>query len=214
MTDGLLIGLFLALAFLLGVFPLKDTDFYWHLRTGDWIRQTGRVPRIDLFTFTREGEPWIDLHWIFQIAISWLHQRGGVVALNLAKCAVTCVALLLLVTARRRDWPVWVMLLAWLPALFVLSGRMYVRPETLTLLYLSIFLAVILRWDRSPRLVLLLPLVQVVWVNSHGLFVLGPIILVFGLVDAAIRFGLFARERREWWRDDPGRQCLSPPWPA
>ena len=84
----------LALTFLLGAFPLKDTDFYWHFRTGDLIRQTGHVPRTDLFTFTREGVPWIDLHWIFQIAISWVYQHGGVVALNLAKCIVTCVAML------------------------------------------------------------------------------------------------------------------------
>ena len=116
---------------------------------------------------------------------------GGVVALNVAKCVVTCVAMLLLVTARRREWPVWVMVLAWLPALLVLGGRMYVRPETLTLLYLSIFLAVILRWDRYPRLALLLPIVQVAWVNSHGLFVLGPILVAFGLIDAALRFGFF-----------------------
>ena len=50
--DGCLIAAFLALTFLLGVFPLKDTDFWWHLRTGDLIRQTGQVPKIDLYTFT------------------------------------------------------------------------------------------------------------------------------------------------------------------
>ena len=77
---------------------------------------------------------------------------------------------------------------------------MYVRPETLTLLYLSIYLAILLRWDQRPRLALLLPLVQVAWVNSHGLFVLGPIVLGFGLIDAALRFGFFAPERRTWWR--------------
>ena len=55
LMDVCLVALFLGLTFLLGAFPLKDTDFYWHLRTGDWIRQTGHVPRTDLFTFTREG---------------------------------------------------------------------------------------------------------------------------------------------------------------
>ena len=83
---------------------------------------------------------------------------------------------------------------------------MYVRPETLTLLYLSIFLAIILRWDRYPWLALLLPFVQVAWVNSHGLFVLGPIVLVFGLIDAALRFGFFAPGAQEVVADDPGRQ--------
>ncbi|MFI5460698.1 MAG: tetratricopeptide repeat protein [Isosphaerales bacterium] len=199
-ADGCLIVLFLMLTFLLGAFPLKDTDIYWHLRTGDLIRQTGHVPRADIFTFSNAGRPWIDLHWLFQIAVSWVHERGGVVALSLAKCAVTCVAMLFLLTARRREWPLWVMVLAWLPALLVLGGRMYVRPETLTLLYLSIFLAVISRWERFPKLALLLPLVQVAWVNSQGLFVLGPIVLSFGLIDAALRGGLLAPERRKWWR--------------
>src|SRR4051812_11113567 len=64
--DWTLIGAFLALTFLLGVFPLKDTDFWWHLRTGDWIRQTGRVPTHDLYTFTVPDHRWIDLHWGFQ----------------------------------------------------------------------------------------------------------------------------------------------------
>jgi len=197
--DVALIGLFLALGFLLGVFPLKDTDFYWHLRTGDLIRRTGEIPRVDFYTFTRAGEPWIDLHWIFQVGVSWIHERGGVPALTLAKCVITCAALLLLITARRRTWPIWAMILAWLPALLVLSGRMYVRPETLSLLYLSIFLAVLCRWDRRPWLAWLLPFVQAAWVNSHGLFVLGPIVLGFGLIDAALRSRSFGGDRRRWW---------------
>ncbi len=200
LSDGCLIVLFLILTFLLGAFPLKDADIYWHLRTGDLIRRTEHVPRVDIFTFSSEGRPWIDLHWLFQVGVSWVRERGGVVALNLAKCTVTCVAMLLLLTTRKRDWPVSVMVLAWLPALLVLGGRMYVRPETLTLLYLSIFLAIITRWDRFPGLALLLPLVQVAWVNSHGLFVLGPIVLSFGLIDAALRGGIMTPERRNWWR--------------
>ena len=198
--DGSLIALFLVLTFLLGSFPLKDADVYWHLRTGDLIRQTGSIPHTDIYTFTREGTPWIDLHWIFQVAISWLHEHGGVPAMNVAKCAVTCLAMLILLSARKREWPIPVMVLAWLPALFVLGGRIYVRPETLTLLYLSIFLAVILRWDRYPGLAFLLPFVQVAWVNSQGLFILGPVLLGFGLLDAALRLGLFAPERWRWWR--------------
>ena len=105
------------------------------------------------------------------------------VAANLVKCCVTTLAVLLLVTARRREWPIWAALLAWLPALLVLSGRMYVRPETLTLLYFAIFMAVLVRWDRYPGLAWVLPFVQVVWVNSHGLFVLGPIVLAFAVIE-------------------------------
>jgi hypothetical protein len=198
--DASLVGLFLALTFLLAIFPLKDADFHWHLRTGDLIRKNGQIPRVDFYTFTSQGKPWIDLHWIFQVGISWLNERGGVPALILAKAGITCVAVFLLITARRRSWPIWVMVLAWLPALLVLSGRMYVRPETLSLLYLAITLAVVSRWDQWPWLAWILPLVQAAWVNSHGLFLIGPIVLGFALVDAALRRGAFARDRQRWWQ--------------
>ncbi|MFO0888633.1 MAG: hypothetical protein U0790_05730 [Isosphaeraceae bacterium] len=198
--DASLVGLFLALTFLLGIFPLKDADFHWHLRTGDLIRKTGQVPRVDFYTFTCQGKPWIDLHWIFQVGISWINQHAGVPGLVLAKAVITCAAVFLLITARRRSWPIWAILLAWLPALLVLSGRMYVRPETLSLLYLAMTLAVISRWDRFPRLAWVLPLVQAAWVNSHGLFLIGLIVQAFALVDAALRRGAFAPERRRWWQ--------------
>jgi tetratricopeptide (TPR) repeat protein len=200
LLDIVLVVAFLGLTFLLGAFPLKDTDFWWHLRTGDLIRQTGRVPHTDLYTYTVANHRWIDLHWGFQVVLSWAFARGGVVALNLAKCALTCVAILLLVTARRRDWPVWVSLLAWLPALLVLGGRMYIRPETLTLFYLALDLAILTRWERYPMLAWLLPLVQVAWVNSHGLFILGPIFIACALLDALFRPGALAPGRKRWWR--------------
>ena len=200
MADLGLIFAFLVLTFLLGMFPLKDTDFWWHLKTGDLIRQTGQVPTVDTFTYGAEGRPWTDLHWGFQVALSWGYAHGGVVALNLAKCAITCLAVLLLITSRRRNWPVWTMLLAWLPALLVLSGRMYIRPETISLLYLSMVLAILFRWDRKPWLAFALPVVQVLWANTQGLFLLEPILIGFALVDAAFRPGAFSPDRRAWWR--------------
>jgi hypothetical protein len=200
LLDVVLLGAFLALAFLLGAFPLKDTDFWWHLRTGDLVRQTGEVPHHDIYTYTAADHPWVDLHWGFQVLLSWGYAWGGVVTLSLAKCAITCAALLLLVTARWREGLVWAAVLAWLPALLVLGGRMYIRPETLTLLYLATDLAILSRWERYPALAFLLPLVQVAWVNSHGLFVFGPFLLGLALLDALCRPGSLAASRKRWWR--------------
>src|SRR5262249_294741 len=146
------------------------------------------------------GHRWIDLHWGFQVLLSWGYQHGGVVALNLAKSVITCAAVLLLLTARRRDWPAWLMLLVWLPALYILAGPMYVRPETLSLLYLATFLAILTRIDERPKLAFLLPIVQVCWVNTQGLFAFGPLVLALALLDAAMRPGAFSREKRPWWK--------------
>lgn len=200
LADLGLVILFLALTFLLGVFPLKDTDFWWHLRTGDLIRQTWRIPVKDWYTFGAADHYWIDLHWGFELLISWGYQLVGIPGLNIGKCVITCAALLALITAKRKSWPIAVMLLAWLPGLLVLSGRMYLRPETLTLLYLALFLAILFRWQQYPRLAFVLPFVQVLWVNTQGLFVLGIVVLGFAILDAAVAPGAFAPARRPWWR--------------
>ncbi|HEV3120541.1 MAG TPA: hypothetical protein VGY53_01495, partial [Isosphaeraceae bacterium] len=199
-ADLALVLAFFTLTFLLGVFPLKDTDFWWHLRTGDLIRHTGRIPTHDWYTYSVPDHPWIDLHWGFEVALSWGYAHFGVVGLNLAKCAITCVAVGLLISARKRDWPLWVMLLAWLPALYVLGGRMYVRPETCSLLYLATFLAVLVRIDRRPALAFLLVPVQALWVNTQGLFVFGPLLMGMALVGAALQPEAFRAERLRWWR--------------
>lgn len=200
LADAALLVALLGLTFLLGVFPLKDVDYWWHLRTGDLIRATGQVPRTDPYTYTVPDHEWVDLHWGFQVLLSLGHDLGGVVGLNLAKCAITTLALLLLVTAKKPDWPLWAMVAAWLPALVLLGGRMYIRPETMTLLYLSMFLAILFRMDRRPWLGLLLPVVQVFWVNTQSLFVFGPILLGFWLAYAALSPGAFDPDRRRWWR--------------
>jgi tetratricopeptide (TPR) repeat protein len=200
LNAALLAG-FLGLTFLLGIFPLADTDFWWHLRTGDLIRQTGRIPHVDPYLFGGAPvKPWIDLHWGFQVLVSLGHALGGVDLLTLAKCAITTAAVAILLAARRRGWPLWVMVLAWVPALLLLAGRMYVRPETLTLLYLAAFLTILERWWDRPRFAFALPLIQVLWVNTQGLFVFGPIVLGFALLDAATRPAAFSPERRRWWR--------------
>ena len=204
LADAGLIAGFLGLAFLLGAFPQKDFDLWFHLRTGQLVRQSWQLPHKDIYTYSVPDHPYIDLHWGFEVVSSWLFERGGMRTLNLAKCGVTCLGLLVLISARRRSWPVWAAVLAWLPALFLLGGRMYVRPETLTFLCLAVFLAVLSRWDRHPKLAFLLVPTQAVWVNVQGLFVLGPILLAMGLVDAAwgtIRDrGRDDAERRRWWK--------------
>ncbi len=199
-ADAIALGLFLGLTFLLGVFPQNDTDFWWHLRTGDLIRRFGILPRTDWYTFGAADHAWIDLHWGFQVVLSWLYSIGGTDATIVAKCVITTLSVLILIATRRRGWPLWLMVLVWLPALLVLSGRMYVRPETATLLYLAIDLAVLFRIDRSPRLAWALPVVQLFWVNTQGLFVFGPILIGMALVDAALRRDAFSDQRWAWWR--------------
>ena len=130
---------------------------------------------------------WIDLHWGFQIPLALAYRLGGVAGMILLASAVCGVTLLIAMTARMRDWPAWVVAAAWVPALLVMSTRLPPRPEIFSLAFLAAYMAVLLRCDRRPALAWALPAIQVLWVNSHGLFILGPIILGAYLADGALR---------------------------
>ena len=182
-VDWLLVLATGVLAFALGCYQLFDTDVWWHLRSGQWILENRRIPQLDIFTFSSGNRVWIDLHWGFQVAVALAHAVGGVSGMILLAATASSAAVLIALLSREKDWPLWVAAFCWLPALALLSTRFDPRPEVFSLLYLACFLAILLRVERRPAPAWALSPLQVLWVNSHGLFILGPIVLGFYLVD-------------------------------
>jgi len=193
--------LFIALAFLMSCTPMQTFDIWWHLRAGQWIREHGRVPYEDLFTYADAGRPWIDLHWGFQVLASALFDFGGPagpILLVLAKASCVAAMLMLGLGASGRALPVGVRVCLWLLPMLALLGRTPVRPETVTLVVLALWLWLLPRIAERPRLMWWLPALQVLWLNMHGLFILG--LVVWGC------FGADQLARRAWG----GRYGLEP----
>jgi hypothetical protein len=166
-----------ALAFLLGCFPMADFDVWWHLRTGQLILETHTVPRFDLFTYTNATRPWIDVYWLYQVGLALLHRAGGASALVLLKATAGAGIVGLSLLGRRPGHRPWPLALAWLPGVLMVSGRLSERPEAAALVLLTAYLVLLARAPRAPRGLWLLPILQVLWVNCHGFFVLGPFVL-------------------------------------
>ena len=185
--DCLWLAAFLLLAFLVGCVEIEDGDIWWHLRTGQLIFERGEVPRTDWFTYTNPESPWIDLHWGFQLIAAALWAVGGAPALVLAKSCLGTVTFALCLGCRRPEWPWRRVVACWLPSILIFSGRNQVRPEMFSLLFLAGTLAVLFHQDRRPWLVWLLPLIQVLWINIHALFILGLVVWFCFLADAVMR---------------------------
>jgi pentatricopeptide repeat protein len=206
LADIVLLLLMGATAFTLGCQELFDGDVWWHLRTGQWILDHREAPTLDPFTFTSAGRPWIDLHWLFQVILAAAYAAGGVRGMILMAAAAGTATLLVALAARDRRWPTWVVTACWLPALMAMSARLVPRPEVLSFLAMAAYLSVLFRTDDHPALAWALPAVQVLWVNSHALFVLGPIILCAYLIGqlanalAGKAWALEATPRPRGWR--------------
>ncbi len=186
-VENLVAALIILTTFLLCVFPNADTDFWWHLRTGQLIWERGAVPRTDWYLFTDSDKPWIDLHWGFQLLMAAVYGLGGVNLVILVKAAAISTAVGVAWFAAGKDLPAWQRSLVWIPAMICISGRGYERPEMLSLWFLAGWLWVAFRAEARPRWVWTLPVIQLVWVNCHALFVLGLVVGGCFAVDFCLR---------------------------
>ena len=49
---------------------LSDGDTGWHIRTGELVLNTGRVPAADPFSFSRPGAPWFAWEWLADVVFA------------------------------------------------------------------------------------------------------------------------------------------------
>jgi hypothetical protein len=177
-----------ALVLATGLRKIRAPDYWWHLSTGRWIVEHGRVPDVDVFTYTVNGAPYLDAHWLFQLGLYAVQSLGGHEAVVVAKTFL--IALLGGILAHigwRRDR---IFVTAFGVGLTILAAndRLLARPETTSFVLLAAIFALLERDTRCrDRWVFLVLPVQLLWVNSHGLYALGIALCGCYATAAAIR---------------------------
>lgn len=197
--------LFLMWVAVLVCVPVRDNDIWFNLKSGDEILRAGTVFDHDIFSFTREGAPWINRLWLFQVmcaAIFSLLSAPGLIALKML--FMVLVYYILLVPYRKEAYFPLIVLVAVLSAL-VLMPRVLVRPELVSFLFLALNITIVQQFLRhgSPRILYVLPIVNILWINMHGLYVLGFVIDGIALSVLCIRM-ICVREDRQVSR----RRCV------
>jgi len=56
---------------------LSTVDLAYHLRAGAQILDTGVIPTSDTFTFTAQGQPWLNQQWAAQLLLALVFRLGG-----------------------------------------------------------------------------------------------------------------------------------------
>ncbi len=172
--------LFLAILFLalvvIATREISDPDFWWHLRTGQYIIETRAIPRTDPFSLTRAGHPWVTHEWLAEVFLYALYTLGAFPLLSLT-FAVLITLTLALVYARMRGKPYLAAFVLLLAALSM-APTWGVRPQMFTLLLASAFLYIL---EQHRQRLWLLPLLMVLWVNLHSGYALGLVIIAIYL---------------------------------
>ena len=196
-----------------GLQPSADGDVWWHLAAGREMVARGGLLFSDPFSVSAQARPWVDVHWLFQLAAYAIHQWLGLGGLVLAKCGLIGLGAGLLyfaLEARRGAWTRGVMVTLLLAGLLAARSLLLVRPVIGTLVLLAFFVFELERFRRDGRWarLLLLPIAQILWANFQGLSALGPFVVGAYAVGALGEAGL--GHRRAWPFAPEASKTLTP----
>jgi hypothetical protein len=183
-ADLIFIGLLGVLVFTpLSVKLLGDAGIGWHIRNGQQILATHAIPRFDSFS-SQIRQPWFAWEWLYDIAVGKLEAwcgLNGVVWLNAVVIATVFALTFRLAMARGTN-----LLLAWVLTLTAVSASMIhflARPHVMSWLFALAWFLILDSTDRNglqsrrARWLWALPLSMLLWVNVHGGFLLGLVLL-------------------------------------
>lgn len=190
----------------MAVRPSADSDTWWHLRAGAWMVEHHQWLTTDPFSLTRQGQAWVYPGWLAQLALFGVYSLLSYGGLNLLTGLMVVLACLSL-------WPVLEagpLVRAFVLVLAASASGIYwsARPQIFTLALTGVFIALLERQRAGGgRGWWWLPLLMVLWVNLHGGFAVGFMLIGTYLAGELVEV-LLDRRRAESWRQawDPHRQ--------
>ncbi len=180
---------------------LLDGDTGWHIRTGEYILDHGKVPSQDLFSFSRPGAPWYAWEWLADVVYALLFRAWGlkgVVLLGGVQIALFAALLFRYIMWRGANGLV--AMAVGMLAVGASTLHYLARPHLYTLVLLVASLWLLERDRRRPTRAVwwLIPLTGL-WTNLHGGFL--ALIACLGVLAAASALEsvwLGVRDPRQW----------------
>lgn len=169
---------------------LADPDLWWHLKAGEELWRSGRIPRTDPYSYLSAGHSWINHEWLAELVTYAVFATAADRGLIVFKMGVAlalvfgCWRLL----RRRGSSVLGAAFITAYAAVVMLPGLGAVRPQ---LFSYGAFLILLVLLDRveqgAPRALWLAPPIFAVWANLHGGFMAGLAALAIWAVVRAAR---------------------------
>lgn len=178
----------------LGLFAMAarvavDSDTFWHLRAGTWMLDNGRILNFDAFSHTRLNQPWINHSWLSEIPMAAIYRAFGYGGLNLATAIIIWLAFLFVYLSGEGGS----YLRAFAIILAATTSGVYwsARPQIVSMLLAAVFNYVLILYRyRGVNRLWLLPVLMIAWVNLHGGFAIGFILLVVAFAGYTLAFAI------------------------
>lgn len=179
MNKGIIIALFIFIA-LAGFYKNCNYDSWYHLKAGQVIVETKGFPANDPFYYTLDKEPFTRNYWLFQVVLYGVYVLGGFAGITLFHAFFLMLAAFLLYKlARLKTDSVLIIVPVMLSVIIEARGRFFPRPELFAMIFFLLFLYLInLFVIKKSNLIYFIPLIQILWANSHPSSLFGLVIIL------------------------------------
>lgn len=164
-----------------------DGDLGRHITLGNHIISSRTIPTKDIFSFTKYGDPLTPHEWFSDVLFALFDQIGGLDGIVWFTAIILAGAYWMTYkhSLSQSNMPI----LALIGAFFAAAAsslHWLTRPHIFTILFTAIWVAELEKLRIGiKRNWFIFPLLMLVWVNLHGAFIVGIVILVIYLVGAA-----------------------------
>lgn len=191
---GALIAIFYLL-FLAHRIDLTIADLGRHLQNGRILWERGLIPATNFYSSTAPDLPVVNHHWAsgFLFFLAW--KAGGFAAVHLLFIVISVATFAIFFSIASAAAGPGTAALVSVLTLPLLAERTEIRPEAFSYLFIAVFFLLLLRnletgfpsglgnpVSKSGRLLMILPLLEILWVNTHIYFFLGPVLIAIFLV--------------------------------
>ncbi len=181
---ALLGALLVTTVFAMGRNGFPDPDIWLHLLNAEYLVKTHKVPRVEMYSFTAGGLPWINPEYLAEVPYYLAWRAFGLVGIKTLSLLLPVLIFLgLLYICWKESGNIKASALACYFAVFL--GIVTFGPRTIWFgyAYLVLLLIVLQRFRLQGKAPLwLLPPLFCLWINTHGSWSLG--LIVFGIIIA------------------------------
>ena len=195
----LLVVILGGMVFLFSRRGIADPDIWWHLRNADFLVSHGAMVRHDMYSFTTANAPWINHEWLSELPYYFAWKAMGIRGLYLVlfltvEVILTGVFYLAYLVSKNVK-------ASFLACSFaVVLATVSFGPRTLLFGWVLLVAELILlvQFKSGKDHLWLLPILFAVWVNTHGSWLIG-MVLLFLFVASGLVEGQWGRIEATRW---------------
>ena len=160
---------------------LTAVDIGRHIKNGELIlKGQPEVLYKNYYSFTHPDYPFINHHWFFGVIAYVLFCMSGFEGLSIFYIFLLLLTFLLAFDSARRYSNFNLAFFLSVAGFILLTSRAEIRPEGFSVFLVALdfwLLQRFLQRSISDRVLFIIPIVQILWVNTHIFFIMGPVLI-------------------------------------